>query len=65
MTNTIEVTGCGDCPMWQRNTQLYTCNHPKRDDYGIDPFDTCPLKTNSIIIKLNDNERETESNSSV
>jgi hypothetical protein len=52
-TNTITVTGYGDCPMSTVIDGFDFCNYP---NHSIPPytelFDVCPLKTNSLTIQL-------------
>jgi hypothetical protein len=56
-TEVVEVTGCGDCPMYKSDSEgFFTCRHPKQDNSGLCQFDTCPLKKSSITIKLIHNE---------
>ena len=50
---TITVTGCGDCPMFEDLGNMEWCNHPNHENIGNSVFTTCPLKQNSITIKLN------------
>ena len=66
MPTEIIVTGCGDCPMksYDHDTETYFCKHP----IGIEVeaylgekgakklFQNCPLKTDSITIKLKQDE---------
>ena len=48
-TNTITVTGCGDCPMYDVVEQGELCRLvPDSDNL----FATCPLKTQSLTIQL-------------
>jgi hypothetical protein len=57
--NTITVTGCGDCPMYQILPNGYKiCTHLDNPIAGIIPFATCPLKTNSLTIQLKQDEQE-------
>ncbi len=58
---TQEVTGCKDCPFFIRDDFNY-CTHPSLDEPYIkltevdsSPYN-CPLKTESITIKLKENE---------
>ena len=57
-TETIEVTGCVDCP-FKTTLPLMTdwCSHPNHENKkGYVIFDTCPLKKSSITIKLKQND---------
>lgn len=63
MPTEITVTGCGDCPMYSVDFHPHTeepqhrCGKTGEWLYFIDMlFDTCPLKTDSITIKLKSNE---------
>lgn len=49
MSKEIIVTGCHDCPMNVYDSGQYICIHP--NNWGGDKKD-CPLKINSLIIKL-------------
>lgn len=49
-TNTITVTGCGDCPMY--HDIEYYCSHPDHNNEQGYLFDNCQLPTDSITIKL-------------
>lgn len=65
-TKTIEVNGCYSCPMAFRGSDgVWICGHPDTTPAGqlrlplnkfgvLDtiPHDNCPLKTESITIKL-------------
>ena len=60
-TETIEVKGCEDCP-FKTTLPLMTdwCSHPNHENKGYVIFDTCPLKTKSITIKLKQNDTQTK-----
>lgn len=51
--NEITVTGCGDCPMY--HDIEYYCSHPDHKNEQGYLFDNCPLPTDSITIKLEQN----------
>jgi len=53
-TNTITVTGCGDCILCVRLHDVTLCTHPATTEFlkVNDIFDVCPLKTNSLTITL-------------
>lgn len=59
-TNTITVTGCGDCPMRFESSVINICNHPdKTPTLSLYlQWKQCPLKTNSLTIQLKQNEQE-------
>jgi len=64
---TIEVTGCHDCPFAVCDYEgglEYWCEHFKRDVFKVEYehqneilHKSCPLKQDSITVKLNDNEQ--------
>lgn len=56
MPTEITVTGCEGCP-FAEDYHDFACAH--QDNWGRD-FDTCPLKTDSITIKLKQDDRNTE-----
>jgi len=69
-TNTITVTGCGDCPMsgYDYEWDYHSCRHP--DDPDSAPYYSgdrgmfmlqrkCPLKTNSLTIQLKQDAPQT------
>ena len=72
MANTIEVTGCGDCPMIAKyvdfiydEASYYYCQHPScmgkesnRYLNLVDVFYFCPLKQSSITITLKTKEND-------
>lgn len=66
-TETIEVTGCKDCPMisYSHDYDYFSCRHPSPKTQvshysgvkGRDKlFTTCQLKTKSITLKIKKNE---------
>lgn len=66
---TIEVNSCNDCPFLALHMDGWGgcyCNHPETegyDNFGDDrniPPTWCPLKTQTITIKLKDNEARPE-----
>lgn len=52
----LEVSGCMGCPFLHDNTKGYGCNHPDGTgnlyDNTAELFEHCPLKKESITIKL-------------
>jgi hypothetical protein len=62
MPNEIIVTGCADCPMYVKLPTLnyQWCGYPNNPyaaaEMRVDMRATCPLKQNSITIKLKENE---------
>ena len=59
ITETIEVTGCGDCKLSQWNNSRTGAYCALQETDEMNPtklFTTCPLKTKSITIKLKNNE---------
>jgi len=51
MPTEITVTGCGDCPMYSVLAGgIEICGHPKNED--CTDLSGCPLKTDSLTIKL-------------
>ena len=72
MENTIEVTGCVDCPMYYSKHPVNSfleivgeewnyCNHPDktkgRSGTKYELNKQCPLKNSPVTIKLKDNDR--------
>lgn len=60
-TETIEVNGCGDCPLYTKLSQhdYQYCSYPDKQQscqMHVDMFATCPLKKSSITIKLKQND---------
>lgn len=56
-TEVVEVTGCGDCPMYTKLAQhdYQYCAYPNKQQscqMHVDMFANCPLKESSITIKL-------------
>ena len=53
----IIVTNCGDCPMYGEymigDDLNHACYHPSNPESWDRPFDSCPLKEKTVIIKLN------------
>lgn len=61
MPTEITVTGCGDCPFANDEVGIYFCMHPQLETPPYtNIFDTCPLKTDSITIKLKQDENSTK-----
>lgn len=67
MSKTIEVTGCEDCPYFEPDVlPVCDCMHPSFeyghtwnadiDEWPIPSF--CPLKKESITIKIKDDEKQ-------
>lgn len=60
-TTKITVTGCGDCPMRRFAISAVFCSITeefKPDDEEL--LNQCPLKQNSITIKLKENDTNTD-----
>jgi hypothetical protein len=61
----ITVRGCEDCPMYSTYYDMLSakmCNYPKRRITcagHVDLFATCPLKNDSLTIKLATDEQTT------
>jgi hypothetical protein len=58
----IIVSGCGDCPFFQHDSDEGSmCNHPSNDNVKFDTSgynktpDTCPLRTTSVTVIPSDN----------
>lgn len=55
MANIIEITGCGDCPMYSvLSGGIEICGHPDIED--CTDLSICPLTKESITIKLKDDD---------
>jgi len=59
-TEVVEITGCVDCPFRVDSDIVDNCSHPnfKRNSKYDQTFNTCPLKTKSITIKLKKHDTE-------
>lgn len=60
-TKTIEVKGCGSCPLYTKLSQhdYQYCAYPNEQQscqMHVDMFANCPLKKSSITIKLKQND---------
>jgi hypothetical protein len=56
----ITVKGCEDCPILTHNCGMPHCVLQMRTElYNSDLFATCPLKTDSLTIKLATDENGT------
>lgn len=54
ITETIEVTGCGDCPFhaFRGESERNYCSIESKYETDKPLFTTCPLLTKSITIKI-------------
>jgi hypothetical protein len=59
-TEVVEVTGCGDCKFhaFRGESERNYCSIESKYETDKPLFDTCPLLTKSITIKLKQNESE-------